>query len=210
MKNKYVRLFLFFVGILRGPIAFAQPSNDNCDNPIVLTNPVNSCIESATSVGATASGYGAAQCFPAAGNDVWFSFTATATTVTINITGQSTGNPNLTLRTPQAALYYGTCGGTINELTCGVGTTATAGTVDLTRSGLIVGESYFIRVQGANNGTGTFKLCIKSYNPPSTIDGDCITGGVLCDKSPFSVKFLSGSGRVPNEFFDAPDRKSVV
>ena len=89
MKNKYVRFLLFFVGILRGPIAFAQPSNDNCDNPIVLTNPVNSCIESTTSVGATASGYGPAQCFPAAANDVWFSFTATATTVTINITGQS-------------------------------------------------------------------------------------------------------------------------
>lgn len=204
MKNKYVRLFIFLLLILRGPIAFAQPTNDNCDNPFVLTNPVNSCIESTTSVGATASGYGPAQCFGTAGNDVWFSFTATATTVTINVTGQSVGNPTLTLRTPQAALYYGTCGGSISELTCNVATTATAGTLDLTRSGLIVGESYFIRVQGASNAVGTFKLCIKSYNPPSTIDGDCITGGVLCDKSPFNVRFLSGSGRVPNEFFDAP------
>jgi gliding motility-associated-like protein len=203
MKNKYVRFLVFCLFILRGPDLLAQPINDNCDNAINIATPKDFCLES-TSVGATASGYGGSNCFVSGANDVWFTFIAVATTVTINVYGQSAGTPNYTLRNIQAVLYYGTCGGTLSDLGCGVSTTGSLGTIDITKSGLIVGEPYLIRVQGGNNATGSFKLCVKSYNPPASIDSDCPTGGVLCDKSAFSVKYLTGFGRIPNEFSDAP------
>jgi hypothetical protein len=203
MKNKYFRFLLFCCLILRGGILLAQPLNDNCETATNIATPKDFCLES-TSVGATPSGYAGSNCFTTGANDVWFTFIAVATSVTINISGQSAGTPNYTLRNVQAVLYYGTCGGTLNDLGCAVASTATSGTVDITKGGLIVGEPYLIRVQGASNAVGTFKLCINNYNPPANIDSDCPTGGVLCDKSSFSVKFLTGSGRIPDEFSDAP------
>jgi gliding motility-associated-like protein len=203
MKNKYFRFLIFSFLILRGGDLLAQPINDNCDNATRIATPKDFCVET-TNVGATASGYGGSNCFASGANDVWFTFTALATTVTINAYGQSAGTPNYSLRNIQSVLYYGTCGGSLSDLGCGTGTTASSGTAEITRGGLIVGEPYLIRIQGASNGTGTFKLCVKNYNPPATIDSDCPTASVLCDKSSFSVKFLTGSGRIGDEFNDAP------
>ena len=203
MKYDFYKFIVFSLLILRGVNLVAQPLNDNCDNARNIPTPKDFCLES-TSVGATTSGYGGSNCFTSGANDVWFTFRAIATTVTINIAGQSAGTPNYTLKNVQAVLYYGTCGGTLSDLGCASGTTASSGTVDITRGGLVVGEPYLIRIQGAGNATGTFKLCVNNYNPPATIDSDCPTGGVLCDKSSFSVKFLTGSGRIPDEFSDAP------
>jgi gliding motility-associated-like protein len=203
MKNNISLFLLFCLFILRGPSLLAQPLNDNCEGATNIANPRDFCLE-ATSTGATASGYGGNNCLTAGANDVWFTFTALATTVTITVSSQSAGTPNYTLRNAQAVLYYGTCGGTLNDLGCANASATTSGTLDITKGGMIVGEPYLIRIQGANNTTGSFKLCIKNYNPPAFIDSDCPTGSVLCDKSPFNVKFLTGSGRIPDEFSDAP------
>jgi gliding motility-associated-like protein len=205
MKAFYFRFLIFFALILRGGLAWGQvPANDNCDAPTNIPTPKDFC-GNFTSVGATASGYNVGSTCPITGtNDVWFSFLAVATTVTININGQSTSTPNFSLRNAQAILYYGECGGIINELGCGVANNTSSGTLDITKSGLIVGEKYFIRVFGANTNTGTFKLCVKNYNQPASIDSDCPTGTVLCDKSPFSIQYFTGFGKIPNEFDDAP------
>jgi hypothetical protein len=184
--------------------AQAQPTNDNCTAPIVLTNVANYCSAPAqfTNVGATPSGYGPATCFGAASNDVWFSFVAQATDVTVVVRGAAQQAPGGTLRNPQIALYAGACGGTINQLACQSSTNNTH-IAEMSKSGLFVGTTYLIRVQGFNNAMGTFQLCITNFNPPAIPTSDCPTAAVLCDKSPFVVKSVTGAGNNITELNDA-------
>jgi gliding motility-associated-like protein len=183
---------------------FAQISNDNCDKPIAILNPVNYCSKAGefTNVGATLSGYGAATCWNAASNDVWFSFVAVATDISIIVKGKiNVSGTGGTMDSPQAALYQGTCGGVINELECG---TTNNGIVQLYQGGLIIGETYLIRIQGRSNGVGTFQLCTVNYNPPKEPTGDCPTASILCDKSPFVVRSVKGAGVDNKEAEGAP------
>lgn len=182
----------------------AQPTNDNCTTPIVLPNVANYCSAPAqfTNVGATPSGYGPATCFGAASNDVWFSFVAQATDVTVVVRGAAQQAPGGTLRNPQIALYAGTCGGTINQLACQSSTNNTH-IAEMSKSGLFVGTTYLIRVQGFNNAMGTFQLCITNFNPPAIPTSDCPTAALLCDKSPFVVKSVTGAGNNITELNDA-------
>ncbi len=184
--------------------AGAQPTNDNCNTPIVLPNVANYCSAPAqyTNVGATPSGYGPATCFGTATNDVWFSFVAQATDVTVVVRGAAQQAPGGTLRNPQIALYAGTCGGTINQLACHSSTNNTH-IAEMSKSGLFVGTTYLIRVQGFNNVTGTFQLCINNFNPPAIPTSDCPTAALLCDKSPFVVKSVTGAGSNITELNDA-------
>ncbi|MFN0013993.1 MAG: gliding motility-associated C-terminal domain-containing protein, partial [Saprospiraceae bacterium] len=70
-------------------------------------------------------------------------------------------------------------------------------------SGLLVGSTYLIRVQGANDVTGTFQLCLNNYNPPANPKSDCPKASVLCDKSPFVVQSVTGAGSDISELNDA-------
>lgn len=199
MLNKYILAFCLSFGPL---LVFAQPANDDCDNPIELTDLASWCSDAGafTNVNATDSGYGPASCFNSASNDVWFTFTPTATDVTITVIGsQVAGN---TLSQPEIALYTGTCGGTLNEEQC-----ESAGfndIVELYKGGLIVGLPYLIRIQGRVGNTGTFELCINNYNPPVNPGSDCETAAVLCSKETFVVQQVSGPGADPEEANDAP------
>jgi gliding motility-associated-like protein len=200
MKAFYIRFLIFFALILRSGLAWGQvPTNDNCDGSITINDPRNSC-GTYSNVNATPSGFDAPSCFSSAGNDVWFSFIAAATEVNINIF-ENSSNPTLTLKGgAEAVIYYGDCS-QVNEVRCGSNAT---GNIELIRGGLRVGEKYLIRVQGLNGRIGTFQLCIKNYNPPAFVDSDCATSAVLCDKSPFSIKQLSGEGKIKDELTDAP------
>ena len=185
-------------------LIIAQPSNDNCTNPIPITNVTNFCspIGAYTNVGATLSGYGPANCFGTSGNDVWFSFVPKFTDVTVIVRGATTQGPGGTLKNPQIAIYYGVCGGTLNEVQCQSSTSGT-NIVEAYEGGLLVGSTYLIRVQGSNNATGTFQLCLNNYNPPVKPTSDCPTASVLCDKSPFVVQSVTGAGKDISELNDA-------
>ncbi len=192
------------LGVMLGYGAVAQPPNDNCTNPIALPNVSNYCSGAGafTNVGATPSGYGAATCFGLASNDVWFSFVAQATDVTVVVRGATQQAPGGTLRNPQVAIYAGTCGGTLSQLACQSSTNNTH-IAEVSKSGLFVGTTYLIRVQGFNNATGTFQLCINNFNPPAIPTSDCPTAALLCDKSPFVVKSVTGAGNNITELNDA-------
>lgn len=194
---------LFTFVLLSWTVAFAQPSNDECTNPIVLNSVTNYCsgIGQFTNVGATPSTYGPASCFSTVGNDVWFSFTALATDVTITVRGATSQAAGGTLQDPQVALYFGTCGGVINELECqsGLGTNI----AEAYQGGLFVGATYLIRIQGAAAQSGTFQLCINNYNPPVEPTSDCPKASILCDKSPFVVQNVVGAGSNNLEMEDA-------
>lgn len=183
---------------------FAQPTNDECSSPIALPNALNYCspVEAFTNVGATPSTYGAASCFGSVQNDVWFTYTPQATDMTITVRGATAQSPGGTLQDPQVTLYFGSCGGVINELVCD----AAGGNNNIAeayKGGLFVGSTYLIRVQGAAGQQGTFQICINNYNPPVEPTSDCPTASILCDKSPFVVQYVTGAGSNNQEMQDA-------
>jgi hypothetical protein len=196
---------LTVLGLLVGLCAWAQPANDECNNPIVIGDVTNFCSEAGafSNVNATPSSYGPAGCFtPGTGDDVWLAFTAVATDVTITVRGNTANGGGGTLEDPQVALYFGTCGGTINELECS-GSPGGTNVAEAYQGGLFVGSTYLIRIQGANSQNGTFQLCINNYNPPVDPQSDCPEAAILCDKSSFSVANVTGYGNFNNELDDA-------
>jgi gliding motility-associated-like protein len=204
--NKSKAILLFVFGLWSG-ISLAQnpPSNDDCNNPIVINNVTNYCspVAAFTNVNATPSSYSPSSCFGATtGKDVWFAFRATATDVSITVRGNTDQGPGGTLEDPQVSLYFGTCGGTINELEC-QSSQAFNNITEAYQGGLFVGSIYLIRIQGRTNQSGTFQLCITNYNPPVEPTSDCPKSSILCDKSPFVVKKVTGAGTNNKEMEDA-------
>ncbi len=205
MNKAHLYFFFSFILFAVCTRVYAQPLNDNCSNAFNITNPQNYCssIAQFNNNGATPSNFvgSGANCFANSSADVWFTFIATATDVVISITG-FTGIGNNTLRNPQVALYYGPCGSNVSQLGC-VADTQNDGTVELYEGGLLIGERYHIRVQGANNRQGTFTFCLTNYNPPLNPTSDCPTSSFLCDKSSFVVKSVVGAGSDITELNDA-------
>ena len=193
MKKLLTIILLCFVGILN---VFAQPSNDDCVNPILISDVTAYCsgLGAFSTVGATPSAYSAPACFgPTVFNDVWFSFVAEATDVNITVRGATVPSSGGTLNDPQVALYSGNCGGTLDQLEC-QSSTGNSNVVEAYQGGLFVGSTYLIRIQGANGQTGTFQICINNYNPPVDPQSDCPEAAILCDKSSFVVQNVSGAG----------------
>lgn len=153
--------------LLSGVSLWAQPSNDDCSNPIRITDITKFCskVGEFTNVKATPSGYGAATCWTASNKDVWFIFRAIATDISITIRGvnaRNPGNAGGTLQTINAALYVGVCGGTLNQIAC-ASDVAAAGVLSLNKGTLVVGKDYLLRVDGRNNAEGTFQICINNF-----------------------------------------------
>lgn len=191
-------VILFFLG---GTTAFAQPANDNCNNPIILSELTSWCsdVGQFTSVGATASPEASPTCFPnTESHDVWFAFVAQATTININLIGNTATNPGGTLEDPELALYSGNCGNGLVELEC-ISDANNNNIVETFGGPLIVGQTYFIRVDARNANSGTFKLCINNFNQIPDPSSDCPDGVLLCDKSPFTVQSVIGAGVLTNE-----------
>lgn len=182
---------------------YAQPANNDCANATVLTNVNNWCsaVGAFTNVGATLSPpFQQPTCFPSITSDVWFAFTATATTLSVSVRGNTSGNPGPggTLNNPQFAVYEGTCSGVLTPIAC-ASDNFNVNITETFAGPLTVGQTYYIRVCGRNGGTGTFQLCVNNYNEVPSPSGDCPTGVILCDKSPFSVESLIGTGVLNNE-----------
>ncbi|MEZ5026599.1 MAG: gliding motility-associated C-terminal domain-containing protein [Chitinophagales bacterium] len=191
-------------------VLFAQPSNDACINAIHIANVSNYCssVGGGTTVGATddastTGGFSPAGCWGSgAVNDVWYSFTAIASDISITVKGNEGVPSGGTLNRPQVALYGGSCSGTINEMVCG---SAPSGQniIQIYRGGLTIGQTYLIRVDGLNSNKGSFQLCVNNFNPVPTPEGDCPSAVILCDKSGFTVPAVSGVGSIATEMNDA-------
>lgn len=203
MIEKYIKVFLI-LSILGSQLQlWAQPSNNVCETAIPLTDVTNWCSDfgAFTNMGATPSGYGPATCFAGVINDVWFSFVAEATDITIIINGASGQGAGGSMTNPQAALYVGTCGGVINQLECQAGNLSNI--IELYQGGLTIGETYFIRVKNITQLGGTFQVCLNNYFSPIEATSDCPTASVLCDKSPFQIQSVVGAGTDITELDDA-------
>ncbi|HMQ47336.1 MAG TPA: gliding motility-associated C-terminal domain-containing protein [Saprospiraceae bacterium] len=179
----------------------AQPSNDDCIDAIPLTELQSYCSDVAafTTNNSTPSTVNAASCFPSTQtiNDVWFSFVAEATDVNIAVRGSTSINQGGTLNDPQFALYSGTCGN-LTQIAC-ASDAFNDDVISVFAGPLQIGQTYFIRVSARQGQTGTFQLCVNNFNAIPDPNSDCNTGVILCDKSPFSVQFVSGVGTTNNE-----------
>jgi hypothetical protein len=130
-------------------------TNDECAGAI--TAPVNAgatCTQSVagSTVGSTSSTN--ALCVPTGTLvDVWYSFTASATDHTFNLTNTSGA----------MAVYSGNCGA-LTEIHCGSANT--------TVSGLTIGNTYYARIL-TNPPGATFNFCITTPPPPAPANDEC-------------------------------------
>lgn len=123
-------------------------------------------------------------------NTVWYSFVATTTSMKVKVT------PG-TLTDPQIAVYSGGCGSPTfilanqNTGSCG-STTDYSGEVSLT--GLSIGTTYLVRIDGANNLTGTFQVVAidASMTYPPVQGQDCGSPNPVCN----SLMSISNPGFV--------------
>ncbi len=196
------KIFLAITLLISTTFLIAQPANDECQNAIQIPDVTDWCSATGeyTNVNATASGFGAASCFSNNNSDVWFTFTAVASDVTITVVGAVPIAPGGTLNNPAVALYSGDCGGTISELNCEADL-INNNITEVYRGGLTAGQTYYIRVNGRANNTGTFQLCMNNYYPPVEPGSDCNTAAFLCDTSPFTIQSVTGAGADPDEAF---------
>jgi gliding motility-associated-like protein len=138
-------------------------ANDECAGATVApVNPTNTCAQSVPGslIGATNSTI-ATTCGGTPDDDVWFQFTATSTTHTINLNNVVGSTTDL-----MHVLYSGSCG-TLTQIYCSDPNNSIA-------NSLVVGQTYYVRVYswtGTANQTSTFNLCIGTPTPPPS----CIT-----------------------------------
>ena len=191
--------FFLVINLLLTKVSLGQ--GDDCYSAITLSNVTNYCSNTAiyTNVGSTASGLANATCWTgAATSDVWFSFTATGTDILISANGSGFGG---TMSRPRIALYFGTCSTTsttVNQLGCNNGT-AGSGFTQLYVGGLILGQTYLIRISSTSANVGTFELCANNFTPPPSAGADCGGASQLCNKNSLSVSGLNGGGLDPDE-----------
>ncbi|MBI3502637.1 MAG: N-acetylmuramoyl-L-alanine amidase [Bacteroidetes bacterium] len=153
---------------ITAPPASTAPSNDNCSNAIALT-PNTSCVStSGTLANATVSGLSKASCDASSYSslkDVWYKFTATATTHTITCTPSSGLDAVLSL--------YTSCSG--SQIGCSDNGGGPGGTEKISASGLTVGSAYYIRIYpygSSSPTTNTFNVCVTapSSTPPPAVN----------------------------------------
>ncbi|MBL7951694.1 MAG: T9SS type A sorting domain-containing protein [Flavobacteriales bacterium] len=144
------------------------PANDNCAGAVSLTVNAGQVCTSQTfgSVfGATASGQAVTPCAGTADDDVWFSFVATGPTHTVALNSVAGSVTSMNFN-----VFSGACG-TLTNIGCGTTSTAV--------SGLVAGNTYYVRVYTNTATVGqntTFNVCVTS--PPAN---DLCANAILVD-----------------------------
>ncbi len=162
-------------------VGSSAPANDFCASAISLTSSTTCSYTSGSTTGATLSLAGT--CTGNGDDDVWYSFTAVATTHTVKVQSASGFDAVVDVRS-------GACSGT--NLMCS-DATAAAGLETANLTGLIVGSTYLIRVYnfGAGAGTGSFQICVTHTNPSAPANDVCANAISLT--SSLSCNYTSGS-----------------
>lgn len=144
------------------------PTNDNCDTATNVT-PNNDGTCALTTPGTVAGATASAQantCVGTADDDVWFSFVATQTSHTIQLLNVAGTNTDLNHVVYESTNATNPCG-TLTQIVCSDPNASTA-------YGLVVGQTYFIRVYTAVNTpfqNTTFNVCVSTPPPPPNYCG---------------------------------------
>lgn len=161
LMRKYFYLILFALSYLD---IYAAPGDD-CASSILVSSNGCSAAGAYNNTGVTGT-LAPSSCFTGGNNNgMWFKFVASTRIVNVTVNGGTLTQPQLALMDP------GTngCSGPFTELACNSSATATA---ILNYSNLTIGNTYYIYVDGQNNGVGTFQLCLTSPIAPAN-DNPC-------------------------------------
>ncbi|WP_284464505.1 T9SS type A sorting domain-containing protein [Chryseobacterium sp.] len=142
------------------------PANDDCAAAVNLTvNPDLNCgsVTAGTTVSATDSGLTPDPCYGTPDDDVWYKFTATATSHVISLKNIVAAGTTSSTDTYFQVLS-GDCA-TLNSVLCSDPESAVA-------TGLSVGSTYYIRVYsyGDAGDAQAFNICVGTLPPPPTND----------------------------------------
>ena len=159
------------------------PVNDNCSGAIALTvNTDNTCTTQlgGTVTSATNSGVDPGEGNGQADDDVWYTFVATATSQMItlsNIEGNSTDLVHQVLQ--------GSCNG-------GLSVIKTSDNDISVTTGLVIGQTYFIRVYSFFEipAETTFDICV-GIPPAAPVNDDCAQATVLTSNADFECAAVS-------------------
>ena len=133
----------------------SSPANDNPCGAISLPVVSSWTYTTGTNIGATTTtNPGPTTSCNFYGYDVWYSFIASASTMTSQMAQTGTATDMM------MALYSGSCG-SLSGLTCD-DDSGPGSMPKIVRSGLTVGVRYYIRVWGYNGQTGTFGIAVRS------------------------------------------------
>jgi gliding motility-associated-like protein len=191
--------WLTFLFILFALNTYAQaPVNDLIDDAITITNPEAFCSADAAfnNIGATVTDNPSLLWNGSNGKDVWFKFTATKFDISISVTGRINQASTNTMINPLVALYIRNGNG-LGEIP---GSLLTSNNVtSLYKGALTIGQVYYIRVIGANNNEGSFKLCVDNFFPPLAPGQDCSSFSILCSMEKFTQVNVTGAGLLNTE-----------
>lgn len=159
------------------------PINDNCSGAINI--PMNNCGSplAATSLNASLSQAG---CTGTADDDVWYSFVATGTGIAqLNLTSSASYDAVL-------QVFSGTCG-SLSAISGCINVTGNGGAESTTVTGLVNGQTYYVRVyhSGTGSGSNTFTLCVTDI-VPCTLG----TGNVNVAALPYNSGAVTTCGQV--------------
>jgi hypothetical protein len=145
----------------------SAPANDNCAGAFSLTPAAGCVLTAGSTLNATLSATPA--CVGNSADDVWFSFVANATDMDVNVTGAASFDAVV-------EVFSGNCG-TLTSIAC-EDNTLDGETEAVILTGLVVGQTYFVRVYdffAAASTTPTFNICVRGVGvvpPPSNDDCD--------------------------------------
>lgn len=154
------------------PLIFVPPANDECEGAIVLVAGSDACATptAGTTGGATPSAQDPSEVSGTPNNDVWYTFVATETEhrVTVGNIVNLNGDYNTDMG---IAIYSGNC----NALTF----VDTSDPESVNVTGLIVGDTYYVRVYGWQSDADpmSFGICVSALG--TVPDNDDCSSAIL-------------------------------
>lgn len=186
MKKTLPVLFFIALFALHFKNAYAQPANDFCTTAVTLTSSTSCSNYFGSTTGATQS-MSAITCggTGTSDDDVWFQFTAVATSHTIKV--QSLGSFDAVID-----VRSGACTGT--NIACLDGS-GVGGLETLTVPGLSIGTTYIIRIYhyGVGEGGGQFDICVTHVAQTGPVNDYCDNSYIISLTSSLSCTYQAGS-----------------
>ncbi|MSP84857.1 MAG: hypothetical protein EXR18_03390, partial [Flavobacteriaceae bacterium] len=185
---------------IAGPFSFnTLIANDECTGAIdIAVNQNTNCLQ--TAFGSVAFATGSTEANSCGGilddDDVWFKFTATATSHYVTILGVNFATAPFNIN---YVLYTGTCGSLTQFGGCVTANNNIA-------TGLTIGQTYYIRAYSNGNtpSTTTFEICV------GTNVGTCGTALPLCAINPIIIPNNVGVPTLPNPISPYSTTSAIV
>ncbi|MGZ3898986.1 MAG: beta strand repeat-containing protein, partial [Bacteroidia bacterium] len=172
MKNTFYFFVLFFIAVTA--LNAQAPANDACSGAQTVT-PNGNCYPG-TTVGSADNWIGTVGCQSANHVEVWYSFTATGSQLSVSVTPGTIGG------TIEFILVQATAPCTGLSI---VGSLCGSSPLTGTINGLQAGNLYYYTISSTGS-AGTFTTCVNNTSPPPVAGQDCATAAILCSSATFS------------------------